>query len=196
MGEIVGIFGRNGSGKSSLLKIVHGVLRADSVTINIDSQTLSSREVIPSRIIAYLPQETFLPKGLKVRNLIPLLLPGGEEQDKVFYSKGVSDFENRKIGQLSLGQLRYLEILLIGNLGHPYMMLDEPFSMIEPLYKDIIKEFLDKLKERKGLIVTDHYYHDVLEITNRNFMIRDGKRIDVDNKDDLIRNGYLNEPHQ
>ena len=50
-------------------------------------------------------------------------------------------------------------------------MLDEPFSMIEPIYKDIIKSLLLRLKKTKGIILTDHYYNDVLEITDKNFVI-------------------------
>lgn len=190
-GEVVGIFGRNGSGKSSLFKIVHGTLKADAVAIYLNGQAVRPKEVIPSKSIAYLPQDTFLPKNLKVRNLIPLFYPDGDDQDKIFYAKGVSGFENRSIGKLSLGQLRYLELLLIGNLQHPYLMLDEPFSMIEPLYKEIIKEFLTDLKKKKGIMVTDHYYHDVLEVSNKNFVIKEGNKIDVNHKEDLVNHNYL-----
>jgi len=191
IGDIIGIFGRNGSGKSSLLKIIHGTLKADSISIKINSQIVKPKEIIPSKHIAYLPQETFLPKNLKVRNIISLFFPNGNNQDRIFYSKGVSYFENKKIGTLSLGQLRYLEILLIGNLDHPYMMFDEPFSMIEPIYKDVIKEFLVDLKRKKGLIITDHYYNDVLEITDRKFIIKNGKKLPVKDETDLAKYEYL-----
>lgn len=192
IGNIIGIFGRNGSGKSSLLKIIHGTLKADSIKIEIDSETIKPKEIIPARHIAYLPQETFLPKNLKVRDIVPLFYPNGDNQDRIFYSKGISHFENKKIGTLSLGQLRYLEILLIGNLTHSYIMLDEPFSMIEPIYKDVIKEFLVDLKSKKGLIITDHYFNDVLEITDRNFIIKNGEKLYVKNETDLAKYEYLN----
>lgn len=191
-GEIIGVFGRNGSGKSTLLKIIFGTLKADSGKLLVNNQYLKSKNVVPSRKIAYLPQNTFLPKNIKVRDLIPVFFPNGDDQDKIFYSKGVSHFETRKVGQLSLGQLRYLEILLLGHLKHPFLMLDEPFSMIEPLYKDFIKNLLAKLKETKGIILTDHYYNDVLEITNRNFIIKDGEKTNVKSKSDLVKYNYLN----
>lgn len=191
IGEIVGVFGRNGSGKSTLLKILHGTVKADSIAMILDGRAINPNDVIPSKYIAYLPQETFLPTSMRVRNLIPLFFPLGDNQDKIFYSKGVSEFENRKVGELSLGQLRYLEILLIGNLEHPYLMLDEPFSMIEPIFKEIIKEFLLGLKEEKGILVTDHYYEDVLQITNTNFIINNGENSWVRDKSDLMEFGYL-----
>jgi len=71
------------------------------------------------------------------------------------------------------------------------MMLDEPFSMIEPLYIEIIKEFLISLKSEKGLIITDHYYKDVLEVTDRNFVIKNGEQLWVKDKIDLEGFGYL-----
>ena len=191
-GEIIGIFGRNGSGKSTLLKLIFGTLIADSILIKINSETISQNNIIPSKTIAYLPQDTFLPKEQKVRAVIALFFPNGDDQNKIFYSPQVSNFEKIKVGELSLGQLRYLELLIIGNLNHPFLMLDEPFSMIEPIYKDVIKNLLLELKESKGIILTDHYYNDVLQITNKNFLIKDGNKIEINNKEDLVKYEYLN----
>lgn len=191
IGDIIGIFGRNGSGKSSLLKIIHGTLKADSIELEINSKLINPKKIIPSKSIAYLPQDSFLPKNLKVRNVIPLFFSNGDDQDKIFYSKGISHFENKKISTLSIGQLRYLEILLIGNLEHTYIMFDEPFSMVEPLYKEIIKEFIIDLKNEKGLIITDHYYNDVLEITDRNYIIKNGQKFKIKSKEDLEKFEYL-----
>lgn len=191
-GEIIGVFGRNGTGKSTLLKLIFGTIVADSILIKINSKTITQNNIIPSKTIAYLPQDTFLPKEQKVRAVIPLFFPNGDDQNKIFYSPQISSFEKIKVGNLSLGQLRYLEILIIGNLNHPFLMLDEPFSMIEPIYKDVIKNLLLELKESKGIILTDHYYNDVLQITNRNFVIKDGNKIEIKNKEDLVEHEYLN----
>lgn len=191
-GEIIGVFGRNGAGKSTLLKLIFGTLKADSILLKINSEVITQNNIIPSKTIAYLPQNTFLPKEQKVRAVIPLFFSNGDDQNKIFYSPRVSSFEKIKVGNLSLGQLRYLEILIIGNLKHPFLMLDEPFSMIEPIYKDIIKNLLLELKESKGIILTDHYYNDVLQITNINFVIKDGKKIEIKNKEDLVKYRYLN----
>ena len=191
VGEIIGIFGRNGTGKSTLLKLIFGTVKADSILIKINSETISQKAIIPSKKIGYLPQDTFLPKERKVREIIPFFFPKGDDQDKIFYSPQVSSFEKIKIGKLSLGQLRYLELLIIGNLNHQFLMLDEPFSMIEPIYKDVIKSLLLKLKKTKGIILTDHYYNDVLEITDENFVIKDSVIIKVADKSDLVKYEYL-----
>jgi ABC-type multidrug transport system ATPase subunit len=191
-GDILGVFGRNGCGKSTLLKIIFGIIKADDVEIKLNSVIIEPGNIINSKEIAYLPQDSFLPKGKKVRDIIPLFFTNGDDQDRIFYTPGISKFENNKIGDLSLGQLRYLEIVLIGNLKHSFLMLDEPFSMVEPIYKDSIKDFLNTLKLEKGIILTDHYYNDVLDITTKNILIKDSIQIDIENKTDLMQHGYLN----
>lgn len=123
-----------------------GVQEADTLELEVNSQIFLPKAIIPSKKVAYLPQHSFLPKGKKVRNLIPLFFNEGEKQDKIFYMPKVTSFERVKIGELSLGQLRYLELLIMSNLGHDYLLLDEPFSMIEPIYKEVIKELLLNLK--------------------------------------------------
>jgi len=95
------------------------------------------------------------------------------------------------IGNLSMGELRYLELLLLAYLDHPYLMLDEPFSMVEPLYKEQISTLLHQLKSSKGILVTDHYYKDVLSICSRNIVLKDGKAVPVLNEDSLRAEGYL-----
>ncbi|SFD41679.1 ATP-binding cassette domain-containing protein [Algibacter pectinivorans] len=191
VGEIIGIFGRNGTGKSTLLKLIFGTVKADTILIEINSEIIPQKKVISSKKIGYLPQDTFLPKERKVREIIPLFYPNGDDQDKIFYAPQVSSFEKIKVGKLSLGQLRYLELLIIGNLNHKFLMLDEPFSMIEPIYKDVIKNLLLELKKSKGIILTDHYYNDVLEITDKNFVLKDAEKIEIMDKDDLVKYEYL-----
>lgn len=191
IGEVIGIFGRNGTGKSTLLKLIFGTVKADSILIKINSEIISQKAIIPSKRIGYLPQNSFLPKESKVREIISLFFPKGDDQDKIFYSQQVSSFEKIKVGRLSLGQLRYLELLIMGNLNHQFLLLDEPFSMIEPIYKDVIKGLLLELKKTKGIILTDHYYNDVLEITDKHFVIKDSKIIKILDKKDLVKYEYL-----
>ncbi|WP_318544555.1 ATP-binding cassette domain-containing protein [Marixanthotalea marina] len=72
VGEIIGLFGRNGSGKSTLLKLIFGTIKADAIQIKINSKTILPKEVISLKLIGYMPQDSFLPKELKVRDVIPL----------------------------------------------------------------------------------------------------------------------------
>ncbi len=190
-GEIIGLLGRNGIGKSTLLKLIYGTEKADTITLKFNTKPLAPKKVIPSKQIAYLPQHSFLPKDISVRKVIPLFYSDGNEQETIFYAPKVASFEHLKIRELSQGQLRYLEVLIIGHLNHPFIMLDEPFSMIEPIYKEVIKDTLLNLKASKGIIITDHYYDDVFDISDKNFLIKDAKTIEVKSKKDLVEHDYL-----
>ncbi len=190
-GQIVGVFGKNGAGKSTLLKCILGTLKSNTITISINNEYVDAHRVISGGKIGYLPQHSFLPKEKKVRDVIPLIHPDGDAQDRIFYAPNIDKIDTKKIGHLSLGELRYLEILLLAHLDHQFLMLDEPFSMIQPLHKHWIKELLFSLKKEKGIMITDHYYEDVLEVTDTNILIKDGQSITIKNKGDLIDYGYL-----
>ena len=172
-----------------------GTLEADDIEMSIDGVSVKPETVIASRQIAYLPQDSFLPKNVRVRDIIPMYFYSEEKQDAVFYNPGVAKIAAKRINELSLGELRYFEVILIGNLDHPFLLFDEPFSMIEPLYKDAIKEFLHTLKERKGIILTDHYFDDVLQTTTKNMVISEGKSSEVLSKEDLVKMKYLSKNH-
>ena len=192
-GDILGIFGRNGSGKSTMLKVLFGTVKANAITVHLNNKLLKTTHVIPNGVIGYLPQDSFLPNNLKVRNVIPMYFKESDLQDKIFYASGISKITDTKVGSLSMGELRYLELLLVGNLNHPFLMLDEPFSMIEPLYKERIKEFLNELKTTKGIILTDHYYKDVLSISTSNIILKNGNITTANNESALRAEGYLPE---
>ena len=191
VGEIVGLLGKNGCGKSTLLKILFGTLKANIIDVKINSMVFDTSKNIHNRTIAYLAQASFLPNDLKVKNIIPIYYQDGEQQDRLFYDPIIARIENQKTDTLSLGELRYFEILLISRLPHRFILLDEPFSMIEPLYKDAIKDLLLIIKQNKGIILTDHYFHDVLQIADRNLLIKDGRTFAISDKSDLANYGYI-----
>ncbi|ARN78523.1 hypothetical protein BST97_11285 [Nonlabens spongiae] len=190
-GDVIGLYGKNGVGKSTLLKSVFGVLKTDCLTVHIDGKFISRNKIVGSNRIAYLPQEPFLPKSLRVRDLIPMCLTRLEDQEKVFYAPKVSSFDMEKVGNLSAGQFRYLEILLIANLDHDFLLLDEPFSMLEPSMKVIVKDKILEWSATKGIILTDHYYEDVMEISNTGVLLDRGNLAKVDDIEDLKKLGYV-----
>ncbi|AWH73712.1 ABC transporter ATP-binding protein [Dokdonia sp. Dokd-P16] len=190
-GDVLGLFGKNGSGKSTLLKILFGTLKPTRLELSINDIFIAPKNIIPEQLIGYLPQESFLPKHLKVRDIIPLFHESGDAQDTIFRAPFIEKIASRKAGLLSMGEIRYLELLLVANLNHPFLMLDEPFSMIEPLYKDKIKEFLISLKAKKGIILTDHYYTDVLDVSTKNLILKNGVAHEIHTSQDLKDFGYL-----
>lgn len=196
-GEILGVFGRNGSGKSTLLKILFGTQTAKTGSIKINESKYAVRKhfwnrnpVVADEVIGYLPQFSFLSQSSKVWDLIPKYFEG-EEQDLIFRAPRMTKIAKRKVNELSLGERRYLEVLIVGNLKHPFLLLDEPFSMVEPLFKELIHEFLSSLKAKKGILLTDHYYQDVWQLADRNLVLKDGNLLEVNALEDLVQAGYL-----
>ena len=188
-GEILAIFGRNGTGKSTLLRILFGVLHPDHSDI-----VLNNRPLLRNRLhefFGFHHQQVFLPKNITVRNLVPLFFPDGEIQNKIFYDPYINRIEKQKVGVLSIGEQRYLQFLLLINSSHPFLLLDEPFSMTGPRITEIIKEKILEKKSQKGFIITDHFYKDVLEIADRIKMMKNGVMISIAEKAELVTHGYL-----
>lgn len=171
-GDIIGVFGRNGAGKSTLFKILFGTLKTQNASIAIDGSPLLSN--IKQKAIAFSHQDVFLPGNISVRNLIPLYYPDADGQNKIFYSKGIHAIETTRIDKLSLGEQRYLQFLLIIHLPHPFVVLDEPFTMVDPLTIDLMKEKIVEASANKGIILSDHYYQHVWEITNKRLLLKNG----------------------
>ena len=196
-GEILGVFGRNGTGKSTLLKILFGTQTAQSGTLKVNESCYEVRKkfwhtnpIVKNECIGYLPQFSFLPQASKVWDVIPRYFDGGR-QDLIFRAPRMADLAKRKVNELSLGERRYLEVLIVGNLKHPFLFLDEPFSMVEPLFKELIHEFLISLKAKKGILLTDHYYQDVWKLADRKVVLAEGKLEAAINPEDLVEKGYL-----
>ncbi len=191
--ELVGLFGRNGTGKSTLFQLVFGLLKADAIQLEVNGKQLKPIQIIPSKTIGYVPQHPFLPQSVLVRDVIPFVFGEQQFQDKVFNAPGIAALTRKRVGHLSAGQRRYLEILLIGNLHHSYLFLDEPFAMIDPLYADLIQAFLLSLKKHKGIVITDHYYRSVLEVTDRNYVLKDQQLYEMNHYTDLVKYGYVHQ---
>lgn len=188
-GEVLAIFGRNGTGKSTLLRILFGILKPDYSDIYVNNRPLS--DLHRNHIFGFHHQQVFLPKHLTVRNLIPLYFPDGDDQSKLFYDPYINKIERQKVGELSIGDQRYLQFLLMINSSQPFLLLDEPFSMTGPRLTEIIKEKIIEKKHEKAFIVTDHFYKDVLEIADRVKMLKNGVMISIAEKQELVTHGYL-----
>jgi ABC-type multidrug transport system ATPase subunit len=189
VGEVVGLLGRNGSGKSSLMKVVFGALRGDHQSIRINGRHLP-QDYIPKRLIAYLPQEDLIPSFLSVRKALQLF--GIPEEDILSQFEEIKEFLNLKPKQLSGGYLRVIEAMLILKSKAPFCILDEPFSGLMPIHVEKLKELIKAEKNKKGIIVTDHLYRDVLAITDRLYLLANGKTFFIKHEDDLIARGYIN----
>tara|TARA_R100000306_G_C4356873_1_gene133188 strand:+ start:327 stop:995 length:669 start_codon:yes stop_codon:yes gene_type:complete len=190
-GQILGIFGRNGSGKSTLLKILFGTVRADALDFEINGTPVANSKLFATRHLAYVPQHPFLPSSLRVRDVIPIYAASERAQDAIFYNPLVAKITAKRIGALSHGERKYFETILIANGPHPFLLLDEPFSMLDPLQIADLKLFLDTLKQEKGIILTDHYFEEVLQISDMALVLKQGKSFQITSEEDLGNFEYL-----
>ena len=188
-GDIIGMLGRNGTGKSTLLKILFGSLQADRKFIRIDGK-FYDRPYKTINELCYLPQHTFLPKHLRVEKIVELYL-GKSKKGSFLEDSVLSELKSNKIAQLSGGELRYLEIKLLLYLESKFVLLDEPFNGVSPLLIEKIKKMILERSEFKGIILTDHDYRNVLNVANRFCLIYDGGIKTITDVQELVRWGYI-----
>ena len=191
-GDIIGMLGRNGTGKSTLMKILFGTLRADTKFIRIDGKVYNQPYKTINEI-CYLPQDSFLPKHLSIEKTIELYF--GKNQVQNFLEDPIlQKLNTSKISYLSGGELRYLEIKLLLQTDCKFILLDEPFNGVSPILVGEIKKLILKTSEFKGIILTDHDYRNVLDVANQFCLIYDGGIKRIDDKEELVRWGYIPRP--
>lgn len=190
-GDIIGLLGRNGSGKSTMLKIMYGSLHSDDKHMSVNGKYLKQPYKEPE-VVSFLSQDNFLPKNLTVKKIIKLFNHNINEAE-FLNDDIVSKVYNTKVGNLSGGESRYFEVKLILSLNTQFVFLDEPFNGIAPVHIDIIKEMIRSQSAEKGIILTDHDYRNVLDIANKYMILYDGGIKVLKSRDDFIYWGYLPE---
>jgi ABC-type multidrug transport system ATPase subunit len=188
-GDIIGLLGRNGSGKSTLLKIIFGTLYTDNKFIRINGSILN-QPFKTKNIIAYLNQDNFLPKNITVQQVVEIY-SGDLDQNEFFDDEVLLKVLRTKIRNLSGGESRYLEVKLLLNLNTLFVLLDEPFNGISPLQVELIKKMIIEKSTKKGILLTDHDYRNVLDVANKYFLLFDGGLKSIKTKEDLIKWGYV-----
>lgn len=187
-GEIVGLLGRNGCGKSSLLKVIFGLVKPAYRYVAIDGQVIGKG--YHGNQIAYLPQHHYLPKGVNIHQLAkftvdPKLWPSFEQ---------LPIFEicrDKKANELSSGQLRHLETMIVVHSKADFILLDEPFTHISPLQADEFKEAMRNCVKTKGIIITDHRYYNILEVSDKIVLLDNGCTKHITDTAELVTYGYL-----
>jgi lipopolysaccharide export system ATP-binding protein len=191
-GDVVGILGRNGCGKSSLLKIIFGLTNAENKSVRLDGN-YKPQLYKEKKTIKYLPQQPLLPENLNVVEAIDLFIESEMDKAEILSFKEINKLNNKKLRLLSGGEKRFLEVMLFLFTETKFLMLDEPFSHISPVQTEIISEYLHNQSRNKGIIITDHSYNYVLEVATRKYFLKDGHILPFQNKDELIDLGYLSD---
>jgi lipopolysaccharide export system ATP-binding protein len=190
-GEIVGLLGRNGSGKSTLLKVLFGVIKCRDMYLSIDNERFNAG--YRSGKIAYLSQSKWTPHTMRVGELLDYMrVPPDAPMRQI---ESIQDSLGQTLGSLSGGQRRFFETLSILYCPSPFILLDEPFSNLSPYLIEEIRVHIESLKQTKGFIITDHYYHQILELSDRIVLLHNGSNYAIHTSEDLATHGYIPYSH-
>ena len=188
-GEVIGLLGRNGSGKSSLLRIIFGSLNPAYKHVSIDGDFI--KKGYYNQRVAYLPQHPYLPNGVKINGLAEMLVDSRLWDDFAAYPIYKNN-EDKKISELSGGERRQLEMLMIVHNKADFILLDEPFTHISPIQAEEFKVTIRKCAKIKGIILTDHQYRNILDVSDKIILLHDGTTKHITSHEELITYNYLN----
>jgi lipopolysaccharide export system ATP-binding protein len=185
-GEVVGLLGPNGAGKTTTFYIIVGLARPDSgrVLLNGDEITDLPMYLRARSGISYLPQEPSVFRQLtSEENLLAVLetLPLTPQQqrdrlEELLVQMGLETVRQSKAYTLSGGERRRLEIARSLTLQPSFILLDEPFSGIDPLTVKDLQEIIRELSRSGiGVLITDHNVRETLSVTDRAYILRNGK---------------------
>lgn len=171
------------------MNIVYGQLNAVNSSIRFDGVSIPQPYKNP-HLIRYLPQFHFLPQSLSLKSIFADFDVSLMEFELDF--PAFKSYKKTKIGLLSGGQRRLIEVYIIIRSVSCFVMLDEPFSQLMPLHIEKIKQIIMAEKEKKGFIITDHLFKDCIDIADRFYVLKDGAVFPAQSIADIENLGYIN----
>ena len=206
-GEIVGLLGPNGAGKTTSFYIIVGLIKANQGNIYLDDIDVSKFPMYrrSQMGIGYLSQESSVFRHMTVEdNLLAVLeMTNLSKRDQINRcNKLLKEFGLLKIrknmgGILSGGERRRTEIARCLATNPGFILLDEPFAGIDPIAVEDIQNIISTLKDKDiGILITDHNVHETLSITDRSYLLYEGKILKSGTskdlvEDDMVRKLYL-----
>ena len=187
-GRVTGVLGRNGTGKSCLFKCIMGGIKPLNMFIRFNEEPDTDYGHIGKRV-KYLPQNLFMPKGMTLDQAFKLY--GVDYDPFVTFDTKFHQYQHRTFRELSGGEARIVEMYLVLMSDSEFCILDEPFSNISPNCIEKMQILIQQQKQTKGIIVSDHLYEAIIEVTDDLFLLRDGYTFPIKERADLIKHGYI-----
>ncbi len=208
-GEIVGLLGPNGAGKTTTFYMIVGLITPAEGSIYLNDINITDEPVYrrAQRGIGYLAQEASIFRRLSVEDNITAVLemsdiPKPEQKERLetlLEEFGLQQIRKSLGIQLSGGERRRTEIARSLALKPSFILLDEPFAGVDPIAVEDIQKIVRKLKEKNiGILITDHNVHETLSITDRAYLLFEGKILKAGSAEELaedeqVRKLYLGE---
>lgn len=206
-GEIVGLLGPNGAGKTTTFYMVVGLVKPDAGKIVLNNQDITSDAMYKRarKGIGYLPQEASVFRDLSVEDNIKAILEVTKlspKEQKEKLEELISEFGlgrvRKNLGKvLSGGERRRTEIARALATDPSFILLDEPFAGVDPIAVEDIQSIVWKLKDKNiGILITDHNVQETLSITDRAYLMFEGKMLKQGTaeelaSDEMVRKVYL-----
>lgn len=208
VGEVVGILGPNGSGKTTSFYMIAGLIRQDAGSIELNGESI---EHLPIHVrakkgIGYLPQEASIFRELSsadnIRAIIELRKELNKQQKADLLESLLEEFDLHRVRDtlgmsLSGGERKRVEIARLLAIHPKFLLFDEPFAGVDPVSVEAVQGVIARLKEKQfGVLITDHNVRETLSICDRVYVLFNGIIIcagtpDEVRADDLVRKHYL-----
>ena len=198
-GEIVGLLGPNGAGKTTSFYMMVGMVKPSDGNVYLNDKKITSMAMYRRAKlgVSYLPQETSIFRKLSVENNILAILQlqsmkrseRKERLEQLLEDFRITHIRKSKGYMLSGGERRRCEIARALASNPKFIFLDEPFAGIDPITVEEIMHLVKKLKEKGiGVLITDHNVHETLSITDRAYILIDGKIFCSGSAEDIAQN--------
>lgn len=208
-GEIVGLLGPNGAGKTTTFYMVVGLIKPDAGQVFLDDHNLTRLPMYKRAQmgVGYLPQEASVFRSLTVEDNIRAVLEmtghskleQKEKLESLLDEFGLNQVRKNMGNVLSGGERRRTEIARALAVDPKFVLLDEPFAGVDPIAVEDIQDIVTKLISKNiGVLITDHNVHETLTITNRAYLLFEGKILKAGTaeelaEDEVVRKVYLGE---
>lgn len=185
-GKIIGLLGKNGTGKTTLIKLINDLLTIDEGKI-----LINGREIGPEskKIISYLPERSYLDKSMKIYETINFFEDFYDNFDSKKAKKLLKDLDldlNMKLSKMSKGMLEKLGLVLVMSRKADLYILDEPLGGVDPATRDyILDTILSNFEENSSVIISTHLISDIEKILDEIIFIDKGKIVLTSKADEL-----------
>jgi len=206
-GEIVGLLGPNGAGKTTTFYMMVGLVKPDSGSVFLDHNEITNQPMFKRAQmgVGYLAQEASVFRKLSVEDNISAVLEmtslsSNEQNQKLedlISEFGLNHIRKTKGDLLSGGERRRTEIARCLATSPKFILLDEPFAGVDPIAVEDIQQIVSTLKQKNiGILITDHNVHETLSITDRAYLLYEGKILKSGTakelaEDEQVRKVYL-----